>query len=42
MLYEERRVIVRRGAFREYRELVHGTLWPALDVFGSENTIDGF
>jgi len=35
MLYEERRVIVRRGGFREYRELVHGTLWPALEAAGA-------
>lgn len=29
-LYEERRVLLRRGAVRAYRELVHARLWPAL------------
>jgi len=28
--YEQRRVIVQRGALPEYRRLVHETLWPAL------------
>jgi hypothetical protein len=35
MLYEERRVIVRRGQLSAYRELVHGTLWPAIEQAGA-------
>jgi hypothetical protein len=33
--YEERRVIVRRGAFRDYRRFVHDSLWPALTDAGA-------
>ena len=33
--YEERRVIVRRGAFPAYRQLVHERLWPALVQAGA-------
>lgn len=29
-LYEERRALLRRGAVRAYREVVHARLWPAL------------
>ena len=31
MLYEERRVILKRGALAAYRELMHKELWPALE-----------
>jgi hypothetical protein len=35
MLYEQRRVIVRRGGFPAYRDFVHSALWPALAEAGA-------
>ena len=34
MLYEERRIRLRSGAFPDYRRWVHSTLWPALEAAG--------
>lgn len=35
MFYEERRVVVQRGAFPAYRRYVHAALWPSLVEAGA-------
>jgi hypothetical protein len=35
VLYEERRIVLRRGALPDFRAHVHGTLWPALAGAGA-------
>lgn len=35
MLYEERRLVLRRGALQSYREIYVNELWPALEGLGA-------